>query len=571
MKATHKKYLIIGAGPGGLQMGYFLKKAGLDYLILERNEVPGSFFSKFPIHRQLISINKKYNYFEEQEFNWRHDWNSLLSDDPTLRFTRYSDDLFPDANVLVEYLRDYATRNDLDIQYGAEVTNVAKEGGQFTVSLRDGATLTCEVLLIGTGPVSGVVPDEIEGIEHTTPYSEQSLDLEFYKNKRVGILGGGNSAFESANYLAGSAAFVHVLTKHPLKMAWDTHFVGDLRAINNNLLDMYQLKSLHAVISPTIRKIERLSDGQLRTHHSYDYPRSSKPGTLELTRDYDVIINCTGFNWVPGFFDESTRPDVKAKGKYPLLTSTWESQNVANMYFIGGAMQAIDRKSASGFIHGFRYNVRALSNLLKQRYEGMDLPSIDREHFDLNDFLDAMYERLSLTAGLFQLYGFLGDLILFSKDLRSYKEIRELPVQHIQDIIPGDQHALQLTLEFGFEKYGESALSFLGPSDPNNTPCAAFLHPVIRHFFNGKILEFHFGDSLLARWDRPHGEGGAVVSYHYLFQQWLKDALGLEIELPEPVEGGPYRLWSEAEIEAWHEMEKGKMRMVAKCDRSDAE
>ena len=35
-------YLVIGAGPAGLQLGYFLDRAGRDYLILEAGGVPGS-------------------------------------------------------------------------------------------------------------------------------------------------------------------------------------------------------------------------------------------------------------------------------------------------------------------------------------------------------------------------------------------------------------------------------------------------------------------------------------------------------------------------------------------------
>jgi cation diffusion facilitator CzcD-associated flavoprotein CzcO len=35
-------YLVIGAGPAGLQLGYFLDRAGRDYLILEAGGVPGA-------------------------------------------------------------------------------------------------------------------------------------------------------------------------------------------------------------------------------------------------------------------------------------------------------------------------------------------------------------------------------------------------------------------------------------------------------------------------------------------------------------------------------------------------
>ena len=83
-------YLVIGAGPAGLQLGYFLAQAGRDYLILEAGPTPGTFFRTFPRHRRLISINKPHTGWDDSELNLRMDWNSLLTDDPRLRFTRYT-------------------------------------------------------------------------------------------------------------------------------------------------------------------------------------------------------------------------------------------------------------------------------------------------------------------------------------------------------------------------------------------------------------------------------------------------------------------------------------------------
>lgn len=88
-------YLVIGAGPAGLQLGYLLKKSGRRYRILEAGSTPGTFFQTFPRHRTLISNNKKHTGTDDPELNLRMDWNSLLSDDPELLFTRYSDRYFP--------------------------------------------------------------------------------------------------------------------------------------------------------------------------------------------------------------------------------------------------------------------------------------------------------------------------------------------------------------------------------------------------------------------------------------------------------------------------------------------
>ena len=79
------QYCIVGAGPAGLQMGFYLDRAERDYVILEKANVSGVFFKEYPRHRKLISINKRHTGKTNKEFNLRHDWNSLISDDETLQ------------------------------------------------------------------------------------------------------------------------------------------------------------------------------------------------------------------------------------------------------------------------------------------------------------------------------------------------------------------------------------------------------------------------------------------------------------------------------------------------------
>src|SRR5262249_18211023 len=74
------EYLVIGAGPAGLQLSYLLARSGRDFHTVEAGERPGSFFTAFPRHRRLISINKRYTGSQDPEINLRMDWNSLLSE-----------------------------------------------------------------------------------------------------------------------------------------------------------------------------------------------------------------------------------------------------------------------------------------------------------------------------------------------------------------------------------------------------------------------------------------------------------------------------------------------------------
>lgn len=102
--------VIVGGGPAALQMGYFLNQSKCDYIALEATDGPAAFFKKFPRHRMLISLNKRFNVYPEKEFNMRHDWNSLLTKDYSLLMTNYSTDLFPSADSLVKVSKSFFSR-----------------------------------------------------------------------------------------------------------------------------------------------------------------------------------------------------------------------------------------------------------------------------------------------------------------------------------------------------------------------------------------------------------------------------------------------------------------------------
>ena len=75
---------------------------------------------------RLISINKPHTGHDDPELTLRWDWNSLLSDDPELRFTRYTNRYFPAADHYLRYLNDFATTHALKIRYDTRVIGVTR-------------------------------------------------------------------------------------------------------------------------------------------------------------------------------------------------------------------------------------------------------------------------------------------------------------------------------------------------------------------------------------------------------------------------------------------------------------
>ena len=65
----------------------------------------------------------------------------------------------------------------------------------FEVEDDAGVTYTSDVVLMACGALEERLPD-ISGIELATTYGNHSIKLEDHTNKRVAVIGGGNSAFE---------------------------------------------------------------------------------------------------------------------------------------------------------------------------------------------------------------------------------------------------------------------------------------------------------------------------------------------------------------------------------------
>ena len=126
------KYCIVGAGPAGVQLGEFLRAGKRDYIIVERAPHAGSFFAKLPVHRNLISINKRHTRAAEgsdqSDFALRHDWNSLLGGEGVPMFQTRTAEYWPHADTLTDYIQDFAARQveAKKILFRHEVTRVSQ-------------------------------------------------------------------------------------------------------------------------------------------------------------------------------------------------------------------------------------------------------------------------------------------------------------------------------------------------------------------------------------------------------------------------------------------------------------
>jgi thioredoxin reductase len=489
-------YVVVGAGPGGCQLAYFLHRDRRDYVVLEGQQV-GHFFTRFPRHRSLISNNKVHTGVRDRDKNLRWDWNSLLSDEFQPLFTDYTADYFPCADVLVAYLRDFASLHQLKIVLGAQVGSVSRDAasGVFTVRTRDGRCWRGRRLVMATGhhrPFTPAVP----GIELAEQYADISTDPADYTNQRVIIVGKGNSGLETAENLFAHTASLHLISPNPVRLAWTTHHVSDLRAVYTNALDSYQLKMQNTVLDGQIDRIERTADGRLLLRFRYSHAHGQR---WDLAADR--IILCCGFRSDLSLFDTSCQPLTSPDGRFPALTSAWESANVPGLHFVGTIMQCRDyKRSFSGFIHGFRYNIRFLAALFAERHHGEPIPCepIPRTPRAL---AARLIERAVNASSIFQLPAFLADTYL----LDGAGELllsRDLPVEYVLELSPWrDRALLVMTLEYGHLPPGADPFNVL--RDPADGTTSQFIHPVIRLYRGGELIDsYHVPEDLENEWDK---------------------------------------------------------------------
>ncbi len=483
------EYLIIGAGPAGLQMGFYFEKAGRDYAILERGPRAGHFFEAYPRHRTLISINKVHTGFDDPEVNLRWDWNSLLSDhDDAMSFKHFSREYFPQADVLVRYLGEFAARYALRVSYGTEVTRVSRDASGFLVSTAGGPSYRAAHIIVATGLFKPYLPD-IPGIGLAEPYTEMPTDPEDFAGQRVLILGKGNSAFETANHLIGATSLTHVASPHPLKFAWRTHHVGHVRSINSIFFDSYLLKAQNALIDGHITKIER-KDGSLVATVAYAHA----DGEVEEIA-YDRVLACTGFRFDTSLFDPSCRPDLAINDRFPAQTCEWESTSVPGLHFAGTLTQMRDfKKKQSGFIHGFRYNCQLLFRILEEKNAGVPLaprtfpadPAALTAH---------MIFRADNNSSMWQQTGFFCDALVAPSGAGEVRYYEDLSVDYAHQRFADCDRYFLMTMEFGQERIDSLPDVFKVPrvhkSNYRQAELSTAIHPVVRQYCKGQLVSTH--------------------------------------------------------------------------------
>jgi thioredoxin reductase len=367
--------VVVGSGPGGLQVGYFLARSGIRHAILSADSGPGGMFRRWPFFQRLLSWTKPYADGDRRsrEFE-RWDWNSLIADEPELRglqveFMDGSSD-FPSRPEMEANLAAFAERAGIDVRYDCRWTGTRREtdadGDRFVLETSDG-DYRAQVLVMAVGVAQPYSPPT-PGIEHASHYADTRA-AETYAGKRLFIIGKQNSGFELASGLLQWASRITLASPSSAKTSVETHSLVGVRA-------RYVQPFEDAALGGAVDILAAAVEGITRTGDALQVALRRSDNGMPVTVTADEVISATGFT-CPLLDLPALGVATFGQSRLPAQTAFWESATVPGIYFAGtigqgaAGLKKHGIPSYSGAVQGHRHNARILIRRIAERHFGI--------------------------------------------------------------------------------------------------------------------------------------------------------------------------------------------------------
>jgi cation diffusion facilitator CzcD-associated flavoprotein CzcO len=328
-----KELLIIGSGPAGLRAGMEAKKADIDYLILDRGEIAQSWRD---IREDMPMLSPCLP---------QRDWTSISEEFPIWKMD--VERPFCYAHEFTRYLLEFADHYNLNVATDTHVNSIEKHGDSFQVNSNKGI-FNSKIVLVASGFFGNPYIPNIPGLRNSPAvmHSHQFKSYKPFQNKRVIIIGSGNSAAETAIVLAGHAQ-VYLLSRSELQFFSKTKNLCNIRGISESyLLELIQMQIIRHIPNAKIKKVD-----------------GNSVHLANKTIEAQHIICATGYHADLSAL-ENLSLEVDEKTKFPHIKKTGESASIENLFFAGPLAYT---RISSLLIHGFIKLVPKTLNVISKR------------------------------------------------------------------------------------------------------------------------------------------------------------------------------------------------------------
>lgn len=228
--SNHYDAIIIGAGPAGLTAGIYLSRARVKTLILNEGTVGG----------QMVLTHEIANYPGVESIS---------------------------GYQLAMIMKKQAQSFGCDIKSNIIVKDINPQGREKSVMLSDGTKYTSDALIVTTGGRSRTigVPGEEQLKGRGISYCA-TCDGDFFTDKEIVVVGGGNSALEEAVSLTKYASKVTIV-----------HQFDHFQALQHYVDEAKKNPKIHFIMESTIaafhgdEKLESVDIRNLKTEEIYNF------------------------------------------------------------------------------------------------------------------------------------------------------------------------------------------------------------------------------------------------------------------------------------------------------------
>ncbi len=435
--------VVVGSGPGGLQASYCLSRLGVEHAVISRDQSPGGMFCACPIFERLLSWSKPDAPATPgtRAYEW-YDHNSLVADEPENQALvpplMDREFVVPSRKEMERGLAAFVDRVPVTVRYGCRWAGTRRDDqGRLVLETSDGEyRAQAVVFAIGvTTPWLSPIP----GIE-AVPHYVATRQPQEYRGRRVFVIGKRNSGFEIADGLLPWARQVILGSPRAVQTA-----VVAQSSIRVRYLQPYEDATLGGGTIALDLAVERIEkrEGAWRIVGS----GTTQPGSIDL--EVDDVIAATGFSTpLLDLGDLGVR--TVAQGRIPALTSFWESEPGAGIFFAGNATQGAPglRKhgvaSGSAAVHGFRYNARVMARRLAATNLGLELP---RERIEPGALVPYLLEELTTAPELWAQKSYL------ARSATQEGETEIVPLAHFLDEPGPDAVAVAVEMDAAGSTY----------------------------------------------------------------------------------------------------------------------
>lgn len=361
------KIAIVGSGPGGMSAAAHAAELGISHILLESTDHLSDTIYKYQKGKHVM-------------------------DEPQILPLRSPLDFIAGTREhILEIWNTQVTKHKTNVRYNAEITGISGSAGNFSLTLKDGDSLTAENVVMGIGLQGNLRKLGVDG-EDLPMVQYQLDDPGEYADETIIIIGAGDAAIENATALSKQNNVIILNRGDEFSRAKQGNEDAINKAIDSGVITCYY--------SSTTVRVEAIDSPS----------EDGEPGKIVIsTPNGEAEVNCHRIiarlgAIPPRRFVESCGIEFPSKdmAAVPALSDKYES-NVTGLYIVGALAgyplikQAMNQGyEVVEFIEGNDVEP-ADEPLLKEKFAAF---SVSNNNMSVTDILAMIRTNVPLLAGL---------------------------------------------------------------------------------------------------------------------------------------------------------------------------